>query len=131
MLHKHLDMCRLCTTLRFPHTPQTHPLEHSYAAVTLPAQNSDCCEVCVPGGQELDEFVRLLVCLVGCVFEILQVVGCHQGQIPNTACSAATTQTGRGRVGGGAEAGVHHWRRLPLSQEVRCIYRNTMMSIQN
>ncbi len=77
--------------------------------------------MCVPGGEELDEFVCLLVGFIGRIFKVLQVIRCYKGQISNTACSAAATQTGRGRVGGGAEARVHHWRRLPLAQEVRCI----------
>lgn len=77
--------------------------------------------VCVPGGEELDEFVGLLLGLVGHILEVLQVVRGYEGQIPKTACNAAATQTGNGGVGGGAQARVGHWRRLPLAQEVRCI----------
>lgn len=53
-------------------------------------------EVCVPGGQKLNEFVCLLICLIRCIFKVLQVIRCYKGQISNTACSAAAPQTGRG-----------------------------------
>lgn len=33
----------------------------------------------VPGGKELDQFVRLFVIFVGCIFEVLKVIGGHQG----------------------------------------------------
>lgn len=45
----------------------------------------------VPGGEEFDEFVRLLVGFIWRILEVLQVVRCHKGQISNTACSAAPT----------------------------------------
>lgn len=75
--------------------------------------------VCVPGGQELDELVCLLVRFVGGVFQVFQVVGGYKGQVSHAARGAAAAQAGGGRVGGGAEARVHHRRGLPLSQEIR------------
>lgn len=54
-------------------------------------------EVCVPGGQKLNEFVCLLICLIRRIFKVFQVIWCYKRQISNTACSAAAAaQTGRG-----------------------------------
>lgn len=126
MLHKHLKHVRshtVRTTVRFSHThactSQAHLLEHLYPK--LLGLHETSLGVCVPGGEELNEFVCLLVGFIGRILKVLQVIRCHEGQISNTACSAATTQTGRGGVGCGAEARISHWRCLPLSQEVRCI----------
>ena len=33
----------------------------------------------IPSGKELDEFVCLLVIIIGCIFKVPKVIGGHQG----------------------------------------------------
>lgn len=125
MLHKHLKMCKQCALQWYFHKHASWnfwmPKCHSDASSSAVELHKTPLEVCVPGGEELNKFVCLLVSFIGCIFKVHQVIRGHKGQISNTAHSAAATQTSRGRVGGRAQARVHHWRGLPLSQEIRCI----------